>query len=73
MDYDALKKTITEKTKVIIPADLAVILCDYDKTFSIVEAKRNLFKPSNKIQKAIRRIAVCANVAHALGTSGHGK
>ena len=73
MDYDALEKAITDKTKAVIPVDLAGIPCDYDRIFSIVEAKKSLFKPSNKIQEAIGRIAVCADTAHAFGASWHGK
>ena len=73
MDYDALEKAITDKTKVIIPVDLAGIPCDYDRIFAIVESKKNLFKPSNKIQEAIGRIAVCADTAHAFGAKWHGK
>ncbi|MBO5364764.1 MAG: DegT/DnrJ/EryC1/StrS aminotransferase family protein, partial [Clostridia bacterium] len=45
MDYDALKEAITEKTKAIIPVDLAGIPCDYDRIFEIVEAKKTIFKP----------------------------
>ena len=33
MDYDKLPDLITEKTKVIIPVDLAVIICDYKKIY----------------------------------------
>ena len=73
MDYDVLEKAITDKTKAIIPVDLAGIPCDYDRIFSIVEEKKSLFKPSNKIQEAIGRIAVCADTAHAFGASWHGK
>ena len=67
MDYEQLESLITEKTKVIIPVDLAGIPCDYDKIFEIVERKRDLFKPNNKIQKAIGRIAISADAAHAFG------
>lgn len=73
MDYDALEKAITDKTKAIIPVDLAGIPCDYDRIFSIVEAKKALFKPTNKIQEALGRIAVCADTAHAFGASWHGQ
>ena len=67
MDYDKLEASVNEKTKVIIPVDLGGVPCDYDKIFSIVERKRNLFKPSNKIQEAFGRIIVMADAAHALG------
>lgn len=73
MDYDALETAITEKTKVIIPVDLGGVPCDYDRIFEIVDRKRNLFRPSNEIQKAIGRIAVCADTAHAFGAKRHGK
>ena len=73
MDYEQLATAITEKTKVIIPIDLAGIPCDYDKIFSIIESKRSLFHPTNKLQKAIGRIIVMADAAHALGASWHGK
>lgn len=73
MDYDALEKAITENTKAIIPVDLGGVPCDYDRIFEIVEGKKHLFKPSNDIQKAIGRIAVCADTAHAFGAKYHGK
>lgn len=73
MDYNALEKAITENTKAIIPIDLAGIPCDYDKIFEIVNSKKNLFKPSNDIQKAIGHVAVCADTAHAFGAEWHGK
>ena len=43
MDYDALEKAITEKTKAIVAVDLAGIICDYDKIFEIVKRKKSLF------------------------------
>ncbi|HFJ5643893.1 TPA: DegT/DnrJ/EryC1/StrS family aminotransferase [Enterococcus faecium] len=71
MDYDALEAAITEKTKVIIPVELGGIPCDYDRIFEIVEKKRNLFQPSNEIQKAYGRIIVMADSAHAFGANWH--
>ena len=73
MDYDAVEAAITERTKVIIPVDLGGVPCDYDRIFEIVERKKKLFRPSNEIQKAIGRIAVCADTAHAFGAKWHGK
>ncbi len=73
MDYDQLEAAITENTKVIIPVDLAGIPCDYDRIFSIVEKKRELFTPSNDIQRAMGRISVNADAAHAFGASWHEK
>lgn len=73
MDYDALESAITEKTKVIIPVDLGGIPCDYDRIYEIVERKKNLFHPNNKIQEAIGHIVVVEDAAHSLGASYHGK
>lgn len=72
MDYDALEQAITEKTKAIIPIDLAGIPCDYDRIFDIVERKKSLFCPSSDIQAAIGRVAVMADTAHAFGASRRG-
>lgn len=69
IDYSAVEKAITDKTKAIIPIDLAGIPCDYEKLFEIVNSKKSLFKPSNEIQKAIGRIAVVTDAAHAFGAS----
>ena len=73
MDYDRLADAITERTKVIVPVDLGGIVCDYDKVFAVVESKKHLFRPSNEIQKAIGRIVVAADCAHAFGARWHGK
>lgn len=73
MDYDALESAITEKTKAIIPVDLAGIPCDYDRIFKIVEKKKHLFRPSNRMQEAMGRIAVCADTAHAFGAKRNGQ
>ena len=67
MDYDKLADAITEKTKVIVPVDLGGIVCDYDKIYEVVEAKRHLFHPSNELQKKIGRVIVSADCAHAFG------
>ena len=72
MDYDKLENAITEKTKAIIPVDVAGIPCDYDRIHKIVEKKRAIFKPCNNIQEAIGRIAVCEDAAHAFGASYKG-
>ena len=73
MDYNQLENLINENTKVIIPVDLAGIPCDYEKIFSIVEKKKHLFRPDNEIQKAMGRISVNADAAHAFGATWYGK
>ena len=68
MDYAALENAITEKTKAVIPVDLAGIPCDYDKIFEVVNTKKSLFKANSEYQKKLGRIAVVADGAHALGS-----
>ncbi len=73
MDYDALEKAITEKTKAVIPVDVAGIPCNYKRIFEIVENKKSLFKAEantefgQKMQESLGRIAVICDAAHALG------
>lgn len=73
MDLKALEDAITEKTKVIIPVDLAGKPCKYDEIFEIVERKKALFRPNNKLQEKIGRVVVMADAAHSLGAEYKGK
>ena len=73
MDYTQLAEAITEHTKVIVPVDLAGIVCNYDKVYKVVEAKKHLFHPANDLQKKIGRIIISADCAHAFGSKWHGK
>lgn len=73
MDYAQLERAITDKTKVIIPVDIAGVPCDYDRIFSIVNAKKNLFVAKNDLQKSFGRIIVLADAAHAFGAVWNGK
>lgn len=72
MDYDKLAEAITPRTKVIIPVDLAGVVCNYDKIFEIVNANKALFVAANPIQKAFGRVVVLADAAHAFGAQRHG-
>ena len=70
MDYDQLADAITERTKVIIPVDLAGKPCDYDKIFEVVESKKALFNPTKSTyQENFDRVIVMADAAHAFGAS----
>lgn len=73
MDYDQMEAAITEKTKAVIPVDLGGIPCDYDRIYEAVERKKDLFRPNSEIQKAMGRIAVVADCAHALGAEKNGE
>lgn len=73
MDYEKLENAITERTKAIIAVDLGGVICDYDKIYKIVEKKKALFRPQNKIQEKIGRVIVIADAAHAFGARYAGK
>lgn len=79
MDYEKVGEAITEKTKAIVAVDLGGIICDYDKLFEVVEKQRELFRPKQgeslgaRIQKAIGRVLVFSDAAHALGASRNGR
>lgn len=79
MDYDAVAEKISPRTKAIVAVDLGGIVCDYDKLFSVVEQKRALFRAKEgdslgaRIQRALGRVLVFSDAAHALGASRNGK
>lgn len=79
MDYEKVGEAITPRTKAIVAVDLGGIVCDYDKLFSVVEKRRALFTPLQgdslgaRIQRALGRVLVFSDAAHALGASRNGK
>lgn len=73
MDYEQLEQAISERTKVIMPVDIAGIVADYERVYEIVERKRSLFRPANALQAKIGRIVVVADCAHAFGAVRKGK
>lgn len=72
MDYEKLPELITEKTKVIIPVDIAGKVCNYDKLRKIVNEAAGKFKPKNAIQEKFGRIILLADAAHSFGAQWHG-
>ena len=73
MDYTLMSEAISDKTKVIIPVDIAGILCDYGRIFEIIESKKDLFKANSELQEAFDRIIVLADCAHGFGAVQNGK
>lgn len=73
MDYDALPSLVTERTKAVIPVDIAGRMCDYDKLFDAIAAADAPWRPENDIQRCFDRVIVIADAAHSLGASRHGK
>jgi dTDP-4-amino-4,6-dideoxygalactose transaminase len=73
LNYDKIADSITNKTKAIIPVDIAGVMCDYDRIFEAVESKKQLFNSSNELQNAFGRVIVIADGAHSIGASYKGK
>jgi dTDP-4-amino-4,6-dideoxygalactose transaminase len=73
MDYNKLEQAITGKTKVIIPVDIAGVMCDYDRLFKIIEAKKQMFVPTNELQTAMGRVIILADAAHSFGATYKGR
>lgn len=67
MDYEKLDSLINENTKMIIPVDLAGVICDYDRIFKIVEKHKSVFKTKNQYHQIIGRVAIMSDAAHAFG------
>lgn len=75
LDVSKLQKLITNKTKVIIPVDIAGFPADYKQISEIVNNKKNkdVFSPSTPEQEKLGRILVLADAAHSVGARYNGK
>lgn len=73
MPYEELDRYFTEKTKVIMPVDLAGILCDYEKIYECIERNKDKFVPKTPIQKGFGRVVVLSDCAHGFGAKRHEK
>lgn len=74
MDYEKVRQAVTEKTKAVIAVDLAGIVYPYyEQLFQIAEEKKALFCGSSQVQRAMGRIAVLSDSAHAFGAEREGK
>lgn len=67
MDYSKLADAITERTKAIIPVDIAGKMCDYETLYEVLENKKELFNPRNELQELFNKVIVIADAAHAFG------
>jgi len=69
ISIEEIEKAITEKTKAIVPVDLAGFPCDYDELNQLVKRKDivNRFAPKSDEQKKLGRVLVLADAAHSVG------
>jgi dTDP-4-amino-4,6-dideoxygalactose transaminase len=70
-----IEKAITNRTKVIIPVDLAGFPCDYDEINALVKRPdiQRFFHPVTEEQKQLNRILVLSDAAHSVGAWYKGK
>lgn len=73
MDYEKLGALITDRTRAIIPVDIAGRMVDYDRLFSVLEHARDRWKPTTNLQRSFDRVPIVADAAHSLGASYHGQ
>ncbi len=75
INVDLIAGKITERTKVIIPVDIAGWPCDYDALYELLNTPsiKNKFKPEGEQQNKLGRILVLADAAHSIGAVYKGK
>lgn len=69
ISVDAIRKSITSKTKAIIPVDIAGFPCDYDAIMNLVNEPeiKSFFQAETENQRNMGRILVLNDAAHSLG------
>jgi dTDP-4-amino-4,6-dideoxygalactose transaminase len=75
IDTTKLTDAITEKTKVIIPVDIAGFPCDYNEIYDIVNspAVKKKFKANGDNQNKLGRILILSDAAHSIGAKYKGR
>lgn len=72
IDPQKVADAITERTKAVIPVNVAGKMCDFDAVFKAVESKKQLFRPQSDLQKVFGRVIVIADSAHGFGAKSKG-
>ena len=73
MDYDALGDLVTERTRAVIPVDIAGRMVDYDRLFAALDAVSERWTPATELQHAFDRVVVVADAAHSFGATYRGR
>jgi dTDP-4-amino-4,6-dideoxygalactose transaminase len=75
IDPAKVREAITNRTKAIVPVDIAGLPCDYDALWEIIKDPAVLaqFNPGNEYQKSLGRIMLLADSAHGFGATYKGK
>lgn len=71
INVNQIKEKINERTKAIIPVDIAGLPCDYEAINALVNDNdiKKLFKANSPNQKKLGRILIIADAAHSIGAS----
>ena len=69
VNVEKIKAAVTDKTKVIMPVDIAGLPCDYDPINELVNSAevKSKFNPNSENQKKLGRILVLSDAAHSVG------
>lgn len=69
INIEKIATKITNRTKAIIPVDIAGLPCDYDAINNLVNQPniKKLFTPNSEIQEKLGRILVISDAAHSIG------
>lgn len=69
IDVDKIREKITERTKVIMPVDIAGWPCRYDEIMKLIKepSVQQKFKASTDTQKKLGRIMILSDAAHSIG------
>ena len=73
MDYDALTDLVTERTRAVIPVDIAGRMVDYDRLFAALDSASDRWKPATELQSAFDRVIGLADAAHSFGATYQGR
>ena len=75
IDVKKVEEAITERTKVIMPVDLAGFPCDYEELNQLVRNPKikAVFNPETKEQEQLGRILILSDAAHSVGAEYKGR
>src|SRR5690554_254043 len=75
LDPQKVRQAVSERTKVIMPVDIAGNPCDYDGLWGILNdaSVKELFHPKTEAQQTLGRILLLADSAHGFGAKYKGK
>ena len=72
IDYDQVAGLVTEKTRAVIPVDVAGVMCDYDRLRAALESVSGKWRPRTPREELFDCVPIVADGAHSLGAMCHG-